>query len=152
MYTGGMESEPVERTTREVREHLADVINAAVRGHVTYITSRGRRIAAVVPLASAGRAATCKERDRLAGESRVTSMDLRDLPAYREMTDTEAFKKAKAAKATSAPRIRIRQEWVADCDACGMAIKPEQGSFESQQDAGEAKQRHLDEHARGEWA
>jgi prevent-host-death family protein len=45
--------EPTELTTRDVREHLADVINAAIRGQVTYITSRGRRVAAVVPLAIA---------------------------------------------------------------------------------------------------
>jgi prevent-host-death family protein len=51
-----MGQEPVERTTREVREHLADIINAAVRGQVTYITSRGRRVAAVVPLAVADQA------------------------------------------------------------------------------------------------
>ena len=46
-----MEQEPVERTTRDVREHLADVINDAIKGRVTYITSNGRRVAAVVPLA-----------------------------------------------------------------------------------------------------
>lgn len=45
-----MEQEPIERTTRDVREHLADVINDAVRGRITYITSNGRRVAAVVPL------------------------------------------------------------------------------------------------------
>jgi len=48
-----MDREPAELTTRDVREHLADVINAAVQGQVTYITSRGRRVAAVVPLAIA---------------------------------------------------------------------------------------------------
>lgn len=56
-YTGGMKTEPVERTTREVREHLADVVNAAIQGQVTYVTSRGRRVAAIVPLAVAERAA-----------------------------------------------------------------------------------------------
>ena len=43
--------EPEELSTSEVRERLADVINNAIRGQVTYITSRGRRVAAVVPLA-----------------------------------------------------------------------------------------------------
>ncbi|MFD1546941.1 type II toxin-antitoxin system prevent-host-death family antitoxin [Nonomuraea guangzhouensis] len=39
-------------STREVRAKLADVINdAAAYGTVTFITSRGRRIAAVVPVA-----------------------------------------------------------------------------------------------------
>jgi prevent-host-death family protein len=55
-YTEGMDREHAERTTREVREHLADVVNAAIQGQVTYITSRGRRVAAVVPLAVADRA------------------------------------------------------------------------------------------------
>jgi prevent-host-death family protein len=55
-YTGRMDREHAERTTREVREHLADVVNAAIQGQVTYITSRGRRVAAVVPLAVADRA------------------------------------------------------------------------------------------------
>jgi prevent-host-death family protein len=45
-----------ELSVREVREHLADAINAAIRGQVTYITSRGRRVAAIVPLAVAGQA------------------------------------------------------------------------------------------------
>lgn len=49
-YTGDMEREPIERTTREVREHLADVIGDAIAGKITYITSNGRRVAAVVPL------------------------------------------------------------------------------------------------------
>ena len=48
-----MELESGERTTREVRQHLADIINDAIRGKVTYITSNGRRVAAVVPLAIA---------------------------------------------------------------------------------------------------
>lgn len=39
-------------STRDVRTKLADVINdAAAYGTVTFITSRGRRIAAVVPVA-----------------------------------------------------------------------------------------------------
>lgn len=39
-----------ELGTREVRQQLADVINAAIQGKITYITSRSRRLAAVVPL------------------------------------------------------------------------------------------------------
>jgi prevent-host-death family protein len=39
---------------RELRAGLSDVINAtAVRGRTTYITSRGRRVAAVVPVPQA---------------------------------------------------------------------------------------------------
>jgi prevent-host-death family protein len=42
---------------RDLRARLADVLNdAAVRGKITYVTSRGRRIAAVVPLPVAERA------------------------------------------------------------------------------------------------
>ena len=39
----------VEMSVRELRADLADVINAAgTRGQVTFVTSRGRRVAAVV--------------------------------------------------------------------------------------------------------
>jgi prevent-host-death family protein len=42
---------PDEKSVRELRATLADVLNdAAVRGQITYVTSRGRRIAAVVPV------------------------------------------------------------------------------------------------------
>lgn len=37
---------------KELRRYLADILNAAAaHGTITYVTSRGRRIAAVVPLA-----------------------------------------------------------------------------------------------------
>lgn len=47
-----MEENPApDRSVRELREGLADVLNAAaVHGRITYVTSRGRRIAAVVPV------------------------------------------------------------------------------------------------------
>jgi len=45
-----MNTEPCERSIRQIREHLADVINDAVQGRITYATSNGRRVAAVVPL------------------------------------------------------------------------------------------------------
>lgn len=39
---------------RELRASLSDVVNeTAVRGRVTYVTSRGRRIAAIVPVPDA---------------------------------------------------------------------------------------------------
>lgn len=39
---------------RELRAGLSDVVNeTAVRGRITYITSRGRRLAAVVPVPDA---------------------------------------------------------------------------------------------------
>lgn len=37
----------------QLRAQLPDVVAAAVRGQITYITNRGRRLAAVVPLAVA---------------------------------------------------------------------------------------------------
>lgn len=48
-----------ERSVRELRDDLADVLNeAAVRGQITYVTNRGRRIAAVVPVPVAEAAET----------------------------------------------------------------------------------------------
>lgn len=45
---------PLGTSVRDLRAALADVINeAATRGRITYITQRGRRIAAVVPIAIA---------------------------------------------------------------------------------------------------
>lgn len=47
-----MESE--EMSVADARRQFADVLNdAAVRGRITYITNRGRRIAAIVPLSIA---------------------------------------------------------------------------------------------------
>lgn len=38
-------------TTRDLRENLADALNdVAVRGTIIYVTNRGRRIAALVPV------------------------------------------------------------------------------------------------------
>lgn len=48
--------ETQDMSTAEVRRNLADVIHAAIRGETTYITSRGRRVAAVVPTPVADRA------------------------------------------------------------------------------------------------
>jgi antitoxin (DNA-binding transcriptional repressor) of toxin-antitoxin stability system len=44
-----MDNEPCERSIRHVRQHLADVINDAIRGRTTYVTSRGRVVAAITP-------------------------------------------------------------------------------------------------------
>ncbi|MEV4468890.1 type II toxin-antitoxin system prevent-host-death family antitoxin [Nonomuraea sp. NPDC049421] len=44
-----MESE--EMSVADARRLFADVLNdAAVRGRITYITNRGRRVAAIVPV------------------------------------------------------------------------------------------------------
>lgn len=50
MYFGVMVTASTESSTAEVRAHLADVVNAAISGRITYITQRGRRVAAIVPL------------------------------------------------------------------------------------------------------
>ena len=40
-----------ETGVKALREHLAEALNeTAIRGQITYITSRGRRIAAIVPV------------------------------------------------------------------------------------------------------
>lgn len=46
-----MTEEHVELSVADARRQFADILNAAsARGRITYITSRGRRVAAVVPL------------------------------------------------------------------------------------------------------
>jgi prevent-host-death family protein len=43
--------QPNELSVADARRNFADVLNdASARGRITYITSRGRRVAAVVPL------------------------------------------------------------------------------------------------------
>ncbi|MCP3017348.1 type II toxin-antitoxin system prevent-host-death family antitoxin [Nocardiopsis dassonvillei] len=52
-----MEVESVDMKTADVRHDLAEVINAAAtKNRITYITNRGRRIAAIVPLGIAEQA------------------------------------------------------------------------------------------------
>lgn len=46
-------AQPVEMSVRDARTHFADVLFRAAAGRITYVTSRGRRIAAVVPLSVA---------------------------------------------------------------------------------------------------
>jgi prevent-host-death family protein len=53
-----METATAELSVRELRADLADVINAAgTRNQVTFVTSRGRRVAAVVSVTAGERAA-----------------------------------------------------------------------------------------------
>ena len=43
-----------EKGLRELRAGLSEAVNdAAIRGRITYITSHGRRLAAIVPVAEA---------------------------------------------------------------------------------------------------
>lgn len=52
-----MQESQREVGVKELREHMADVLNdVAAHGRVIYVTSRGRRIAALVPLAVAEKA------------------------------------------------------------------------------------------------
>jgi prevent-host-death family protein len=49
--------EQLEVGVRDLRDRLADVLNdTTVYGHITYITSRGRRVAALVPVPVADKA------------------------------------------------------------------------------------------------
>lgn len=50
-----------EKSVREARQHLADVLYDAAAGKVTYITNHGRRIAAVVPIVIADDALEVQE-------------------------------------------------------------------------------------------
>lgn len=85
-YTSCMTTAP-ELSTREARDKLADVVDDARHGEATVITSRGRRVAAVVPvdmldeyehLAEAADLAVIRERmDRVdAGEPTVPLADV----------------------------------------------------------------------------
>lgn len=48
-----------EISARDLRVQLADVLNStAVYGRITYVTSRGRRVAAIVPVPIADQAVT----------------------------------------------------------------------------------------------
>jgi prevent-host-death family protein len=60
-----MDYESSDRSAREAREHFADVLNDAIRGRITWITQRGRRIAAVVPLSVAENPAGTREADQV---------------------------------------------------------------------------------------
>ena len=52
-----MKTAPAEMSIRQLRANLADVINAAgTRDQVTFVTSNGRRVGAVVPVAIAEQA------------------------------------------------------------------------------------------------
>ncbi len=52
-----------EMTTRQVRDRLASVVDAARSGEATVVTHRGKRVAAVVPVG------VLDEYDRLAEEA-----------------------------------------------------------------------------------
>lgn len=64
-------------SVRELRADLADVINAAgTRDQVTFVTSRGRRVAAVVSVAVAEQAAGDSQADGDAGTATMYAVNL----------------------------------------------------------------------------
>jgi prevent-host-death family protein len=64
-------------SVREIRADLADVINAAGnRDQVTFITSRGRRVAAVVPVAAAEQIAGNAQADEDAGTATLYAVNV----------------------------------------------------------------------------
>lgn len=50
MYTWHIRSHGNTASVREIREHLADVVDRAAHDELTIITRRGREVAAVVPI------------------------------------------------------------------------------------------------------
>jgi prevent-host-death family protein len=73
-----MEFEPAEMSVRELRANLADVLNlAAVHDQVTFVTSRGRRLAAVVSVTAAEQAAGADgQADHDAGTAVILAVNL----------------------------------------------------------------------------
>jgi len=52
-----MQEQAREVGVKELREHMADILNeVAAHGRVVYVTSRGRRIVAIMPLATVEKA------------------------------------------------------------------------------------------------
>lgn len=52
---------------KDLRGQLADILNdTAVYGHITYVTSRGRRVAAIVPVPVADQAVTSASHEAVA--------------------------------------------------------------------------------------
>jgi hypothetical protein len=59
---------------------------------------------------------------------------------------------AKTKDSIPAARVTLRQAWLVDCLVCETGVETEEGPFTSNLEAAQAKQRHLDEHARGEYS
>ena len=90
-----MEASPAEMSVRELRAGLADVINAAgMHDQVTFVTSRGRRVAAVVSVAAAEQAATGGQADEDAGTAVMFAVNLamlQDRDGTPSLTPSECF-------------------------------------------------------------
>jgi hypothetical protein len=57
---------------------------------------------------------------------------------------------AKSPDAIPAGKVVVKRQWIVDCTVCQAGVETEAGAFESAEEAAQAKQRHLTEHARGE--
>jgi prevent-host-death family protein len=90
-----MELASDEVSVRELREGLADVLNAAgTRGQVTFVTSRGRRVAAVVSVAAGEQAIVDDQADEDAGLAVMYAVNLEMLLARGgtpDLTPAECF-------------------------------------------------------------
>jgi prevent-host-death family protein len=72
LYDWAMTSGPDELPISEARDHLTDVVaQATYGGHITYVTKRGRRVGAIVPVevAEAAEAAEDAYLSRLASDA-----------------------------------------------------------------------------------
>lgn len=52
--------------------------------------------------------------------------------------------------AIPASKVVVKRQWIVDCTVCQAGVETADGAFESAEEAAQAKQRHLAEHARGE--
>ncbi len=90
-----MKIAPAEMSVRELRTGLADVINAAgIHDQVTFVTSRGRRVAAVVSVAAAEQAATGGQVDEDASTAVMFAVNLamlQDRGGTPSLTPSECF-------------------------------------------------------------
>ena len=106
-----MTTPSAEMSVRELRADLADVINAAgTRDQVTFVTSRGRRVAAVVSVAADEQAAgedgpaeaDARHRDDVRGQPR----DARRIGRHPERDPGRAVRGVRRR-----PAARARRQW-----------------------------------------
>ena len=88
-------------SVRELRADLADVINAAsTRGQVTFVTSRGRRVAGVVSVAAAEQAAAVG--DQADGDAGTAVMFAVNLAMMLDRGGTPSLTRPSASSSTPA--------------------------------------------------
>ena len=90
-YTRLMSAAP-ELPISDAREHLADVVNEATyAGTVTFLTRRGRRIAAIVPLEQAMASETRAREAAVAATCRAVWLSVQDADAATKNLVREAI-------------------------------------------------------------